>query len=231
MQPYAGTSAEAAPRGVSSRVVIGAVISVLLVGILVAAYLALSQGSSAGKSTITAGDGASQPTSVAASDVPGQPTANPTETPAGAETAAVPAGLGTPMPDEGNEHVAPGTIIIYKNYPPSSGPHYPSTADPGFYEEPVPEGFFVHSMEHGYVVLYYNPDLPDATKKQLKTLMTMLPFDASGKPRLVIVPYTNMTTPLAIAAWRRLLLMKEFNFDEIRTFYQEWVNKGPENVP
>jgi hypothetical protein len=135
------------------------------------------------------------------------------------------------MPDEGNAHVAQGTIIIYKNYPPTSGTHYPSTADPGFYEQPVPEGFIVHSMEHGYIVLYYNPDLPNATKKQLKDLMTMLPLNGSSKPKLIIVPYTNMPTPLAIAAWRRLLLIKEFNFDEIRTFYQEWVNKGPENVP
>jgi hypothetical protein len=40
-----------------------------------------------------------------------------------------------------------------------------------------------------------------------------------------------MSTPLAIAAWDRLLLLNDFNFDEIQTFYQEWVDKGPEDVP
>ena len=233
MQPYAGPSSlTAAPGRISSRVVVGIAIALLVVALLIAAYPALTRGSSSGQNPSATGTAVSQPTSVGVSDVPGLPTPGPTNTPSVTETEAPPAaGLGTPMPDEGNQHVAEGTIIIYKNYPPSSGPHYPSTANPGFYEQPVPEGFFVHSMEHGYVVVYYNPNLPDATKKQLKDLMTMLPLNGSDKPKLIIVPYTNMPTPLAIAAWRRLLLIKEFNFDEIRTFYQEWVNKGPENVP
>jgi hypothetical protein len=213
---------------------------ILVVGIAVATYL-LPRVSSTGQSlSATTGIG-NQPTPAVNGGVSDQPTAaptdrtpNPTDTPPATET--VPpehpaAGLGTPMPDEGNAHVDEGTFIIYKNYPPTSGPHYPRTADPGFYDQPVPEGYFVHSMEHGAIVLYYNPDLPDATKQQLKDLMTMLPFDGSGRVKLVIVPYTNMPTPLAIAAWKRLLLLNVYNFDEIRTFYQEWVDKGPENVP
>jgi hypothetical protein len=208
--------------------VIVAIVGIIVVGTVVAMYLQPRAGGTGQSLSATSGV-ASQPTAMA-TDGPANPTGMPpaTETVQAERPAA---GLGTPMPDEGNGHVDEGTIIIYKNYPPTSGSHYPRTADPGFYEQPVPEGYFVHSMEHGAIVLYYNPDLPDATKQQLKDLMTMLPFDGSGKPRLVIVPYTNMQTPLAIAAWRRLLLMKDYNFDEIRTFYQEWVNKGPENVP
>ncbi len=141
-------------------------------------------------------------------------------------------GIGTPVPNEGNAHVAPGTMIIYRTYPPSSGPHYPSTAPYGFSDVEIPEGYFVHSMEHGAVVLYYRPDVSDAVKQQLKDLFNKLPPSKYGSVKLIVTPYTTgMTTPLAIAAWDRLLLMKEYNFNEILTFYQTWVDKGPESLP
>jgi hypothetical protein len=158
----------------------------------------------------------------------------PGETPAGLQTmvAIRPAeGLGTPMPDEGNTHVGDGEPITYKNYPPTSGTHYNSPSDAGFYDTAVPEGNFVHSLEHGYIVLYYKPDLPDTTKQQLRDLMTQLPNGKYGKVKMVIVPYTNMSTPLAIAAWDRLMLLNSYNPDEVKTFYQTWVDKGPEDVP
>ena len=238
--PYLGPpKSVTAPRRTTSPIVAIVVIGIVAVGIAIAMYLLPGLSGTKQSSSATRGT-AGQPTSIAGGNVLGQPTAttdqttNPTGTPVVIET--VPpdepaAGLGTPMPDEGNAHVADGTLIIYKNYPPTSGSHYPSTANPGFYEQSVPEGYFVHSMEHGAAVLYYNPDLPDATKQKLKELMTQLPLDQYGKVRIIIVPYTNMPTPLAIAAWRRLLLLNDYNFDEIKTFYQQWVDKGPENVP
>jgi len=161
-------------------------------------------------------------------------TVEPNTTPAGLQTmvAIRPAtGLGTPIADEGNTHVADGEPITYKVYPPASGTHYNNPTSAGFYDTTVPEGNFVHSLEHGYIVIYYKPDVPDATKQQLKDLMTQLPLGKYGKVKLVIVPYSNMSTPLAIAAWDRLLLLNQYSPDEIKTFYQQWVDKGPEDVP
>lgn len=154
-----------------------------------------------------------------------QPTAQPTT------QTSIPAGIGTAVPNEGNAHVAEGSSILYKTYPPSSGSHYPSTAPYGFSEIEVPEGYFVHSMEHGAVVLYYRPDVSNEVKQQLRDLFNKLPAGQFGV-QLIVTPYSKgMTTPLAIAAWDRLLLMKEYNFDEIQAFYQSWVNKGPEGGP
>jgi hypothetical protein len=161
-------------------------------------------------------------------------TVEPNSTPAGLQTmvAIRPAtGLGTPVADEGNTHVDDGQPITYKVYPPTSGTHYNNPTAAGFYDTTVPEGNFVHSLEHGYIVIYYKPDVPDATKQQLKDLMTQLPLGKYGKVKLVIVPYTNMSTPFAIAAWDRLLLLNQYSPDEIKTFYQQWVDKGPEDVP
>ena len=140
-------------------------------------------------------------------------------------------GLGTPMPDEGNAHVDEGQAITYKNYPPSSGTHYGTTATYGFSEVPIPDGQSVHSLEHGAVVLYYKPDVSDTIKQQLKETYSRLPLGKYGKVKLVIAPYTNMTTPMAIAAWDRLMLLDSYNYDEIQAFYQQYVDNGPEDVP
>ena len=157
----------------------------------------------------------------------------PTATPATTSTPNPLLGIGTAVPDEGAAHAPLKTVITYTTYPPSSGTHYPDTAPNGFSDVPIPEGYFVHSMEHGAVVLYYRPDISDQVKQQLKDLFNKLTPDKDGQVKLVVVPYTNgMTTPLAIAAWDRLLLMKRTTTSrEIRAFYQNWVNKGPESVP
>jgi len=232
------------PRRDSFPIIMGAVVGMLIVAILVVVYLLLSRNScttQANTNTAT-GNNANPAVQPAGSAVAaGQPTAlamSQSGTSTGSSSAQQtmeanrPAnGLGTPMPDEGNTHVADGTVITYKNYPPSSGTHYSTPAQAGFYDTPQQEGNFVHSLEHGYVVLYYKPDLPDATKQQLKDLMTKLPMSKYNKVKMVIVPYTNMTTPLAIAAWDRLLPMSDYNFDVIQTFYQQYVDRGPEDVP
>jgi hypothetical protein len=229
------------PRRDNFPIIIGAVVGALIVGLFIALYLLLTRNTSPPlQSASTNNPGVSQ-TAPAGSESFDQSTAVtmdrtvvPGETPPGLQTMAAirPAtGLGTPMPDEGNTHVGDGEPITYKNYPPSSGTHYNSPSDAGFYDTTLAEGNFVHSLEHGYIVLYYKPDIPAATKQQLKDLMTQLPNGKYGKVKLVIVPYTNMSTPLAIAAWDRLLLLKSFNADEVKTFYQQWVDKGPEDVP
>ena len=153
-----------------------------------------------------------------------QPTTQPANTPANASLDP----LGTPMPDEGSEHVAPGEPITYTNYPPTSGKHYPGTAELGFSYKEIAEGYLVHSMEHGVIVLYYRPDLPESVKESLRKLFTQLPLDKDGLIKLIVTPYPKLKTPMALAAWTRLLPLSKFDFLQIWTFYHAWVSKGPE---
>ncbi|CAN5561446.1 hypothetical protein BH09MYX1_BH09MYX1_42190 [soil metagenome] len=53
-------------------------------------------------------------------------------------------------------HVDIGTLIQYPTNPPASGPHYPIWAAFQEFSTPVPRPFWVHSLEHGAVVLLYN---------------------------------------------------------------------------
>jgi hypothetical protein len=135
---------------------------------------------------------------------------------------------GTAMPYEGSDHVGPSEPITYTNYPPTSGRHYPGTAEYGFSYKEIAEGFLVHSMEHGAVVLYYRPDLPESVKEKIRKLFTQIPPDKDGLVKLIAVPYPKLQTPMAVAAWTRLLPLSDFDFEQILAFYRAWVSKGPE---
>lgn len=49
-------------------------------------------------------------------------------------------------------------VLEYKSNPPTSGPHYAEPEKPGVYSTPPLDGKLVHSMEHGYVIIWYNCD-------------------------------------------------------------------------
>ena len=57
---------------------------------------------------------------------------------------------------EGQEHVEDGTDIEYGTQPPSSGNHYGTPADAGFYDSAIPEEQAVHNLEHGQIVVWYS---------------------------------------------------------------------------
>ncbi|MEO5951877.1 MAG: DUF3105 domain-containing protein [Chloroflexia bacterium] len=214
------------PRRDMFPILMGGLIGMGVVGIMIIAFLLLNKSNTTTTTTTT------PPTTDTSSG--NLPVSTMVQNPSGQQTmqALRPAtGLGTPVPDEGNTHVDDGTAITYKTYPPSSGTHFNDTAPYGFSEVQLKEGNFVHSMEHGSIVIYYKQSVSADIKQKLKDAYNTLPAGKYGKVKLVTTPYENMTTPLAIAAWDRLLLMNDFNYDEIQTFYTTWVDKGPEDVP
>lgn len=63
---------------------------------------------------------------------------------------------GQAVQDIGREHVPDGTQVQYNSNPPTSGSHYADWTRAGIYEQPIPNGHLVHSLEHGYVIISYN---------------------------------------------------------------------------
>lgn len=63
---------------------------------------------------------------------------------------------GEKMLQDGRDHLPEGTKIYYKFNLPTSGDHYPSWISKGFYDEPRPDGNLVHSLEHGYIIIWYD---------------------------------------------------------------------------
>lgn len=138
--------------------------------------------------------------------------------------------VGIAVPDEGRGHVPEGSAITYKSYPPASGPHYPSPTKADFYSNPVPEGTFVHNLEHGYIVILYKPSVDQATKQQLQQAVQDFPKSKFGTIKLIVAPYDKMDTPITALAWDWKLPLETFDRAQLEQFYRAHVDRGPEDL-
>ena len=141
--------------------------------------------------------------------------------------------IGIKVASEGSaSHVPDGSTLTYKQYPPSSGHHYPSPAPAGISAKAIPEGNWVHSLEHGYIVILYKPSAGGApSEAQLRDIMATFPKEKHGSVKIVITPYDHMDSPITAVAWERQLSLDQFDRDQLLQFYNAYVDHGPEDVP
>ncbi|MFB6221166.1 MAG: DUF3105 domain-containing protein [Halolamina sp.] len=149
-----------------------------------------------------------------------------------------------PLPDRGNEeylqdvqsypemnpsHVSRGSQIDYSTMPPVGGDHHGSTVGAGFYAEQQPLGSVVHSLEHGAVVVYYDPAAIDSeAQDSLKEYASK----HTGTWKSVVVvpsPVEDPENPYVLTAWRYKLTMQEYDARVVRAFLAEYLGRGPEN--
>ena len=139
--------------------------------------------------------------------------------------------MGQQIPDEGYDHVPVGTQVQYRSLPPASGPHYPTPAPTGVYPQGLPPGFWVHSLEHGYIVLLYKPPVSDSLLADFNKMVTDFPRSKYRNVKLVITPYEQMIHPFAVLAWDWRLWMDTFDRDTVLKFYRAHVDRGREDLP
>lgn len=133
-------------------------------------------------------------------------------------------------------HVAEGTDPgPYNSDPPTSGRHYPGTYPAGFYDqadlEALPtlhEGFLVHNLEHGYVILWYNCALLDEEgcsdlKAQIRSVI-----DEHNALKVIAFPRDTLQVPVVMTSWGRLMQMDEFDQLTASRFISANRNKAPE---
>jgi Protein of unknown function (DUF3105) len=149
----------------------------------------------------------------------------------------------TDPPIEGRNHVT--TKVKYKTNPPTSGDHAPpgQQAADGSYVgagivAPEPERY-VHSLEHGRIIIQFKPGLATRRISQLETLFVENSDTDSGFKSIdggyTLLMKNNTTMPYDVAAtaWGHMLACKTFNdrdFDAIRAFRKKYVLQGPEKV-
>ena len=123
----------------------------------------------------------------------------------------------------------------YNSDPPTSGLHYAGATPAGFYDENIytyPEGYLVHSLEHGYVIFWYNCDLLDESaclelKSQIRSVM-----DELGGVKLIAYPWNSIDVPLVMTSWGHMQHFEAFDAGQAKAFYHTNLNKSPEpNVP
>lgn len=127
--------------------------------------------------------------------------------------------------DPGDSHQPSPTFAVN---PPAAGDHLSSAARAGAYRDAQvpPDGQLVHSLEHGYVVYWHSPDLPEDQQAELDRLERAFAGDVivAERPGL-------QDPPVAATAWGRRLLCQEVEPAALTRFAEEYIGKGPENVP
>ena len=136
-------------------------------------------------------------------------------------------------PNGGGQHVAVGTYPNYNSTPATSGPHWnqPPIAPMnwGVYTSAVPEPAAVHNLEHGGIVIWYQPSKIAAA--DLASLTAFVQQQITQEQfKVILVPWSgaNFGHPIAVTAWDWLLYLDTANLDAIRTFIGAHYEQSPE---
>lgn len=127
------------------------------------------------------------------------------------------------------DHVDPGTDLQYEQLPPVGGPHYAGTVNAGFYEQSQAMGDVVHTLEHGAVVVYYDPA---TVTPEARESLTEFANQHTGRWKSVVVvpnPNDDPDAPYVLTAWRTKLTMQEYDARTVRAFLAEYLGRGPEH--
>lgn len=136
-------------------------------------------------------------------------------------------GLVETYASEGAAHVPTGQRVTYRSDPPHSGPHYAQVARPGFYDRPIPDEVIVHNLEHGNIVVFYDPERLNSEDEAYLTRLTRTytgDWDA-----VLAVPRQGMTHPFILSAWRHLLRLDTLDRVLVEAFMDAYRGRGPEN--
>lgn len=134
---------------------------------------------------------------------------------------------GALIPDQGREHVGPGHQHAYNSNPPTSGWHYPQTAEWGAYREELPDETLLHNLEHGGVWISYKSDIAPEMREKLEGF-----YQKWGR-KIIVAPRSKNDSDIALAAWTRLdkFGVSEYSEDRVERFIRAYRNKGPEFIP
>ncbi len=129
--------------------------------------------------------------------------------------------------DQGADHIEVGTPHEpYNSSPPTSGPHYEIPGATEFFTEPQQPETFVHNLEHGMIVIWYDPEAPSETIDQIQDLVRQEPAATAA------VPYADIESPynFALTAWGASQHCELVSQEVVNSFRREYQGKGPEQV-
>lgn len=108
----------------------------------------------------------------------------------------------------------------YDLSPPPGGDHLGQWAPCRFYDEPVPDGNMVHSLEHGAVWIAYDPVLDDASVAAIAAAV-------DGDPYVAASPYPGVDSPVVMVAWGLRLRLDAVDDARFGAFVDEFA-QGPQ---
>jgi hypothetical protein len=134
-------------------------------------------------------------------------------------------------PLEGGQHLPLCAPLTYGTNPPSSGNHYPLWAAYRSYDRAIPRGFWVHSLEHGAVVITYNcpGGCPDEVA-DVQAFVDGLPTDCGTERRVILTPDPDLDVRFAASAWGWTLRANCFDRGAFSAFFTDHYNHAPEAI-
>jgi Protein of unknown function (DUF3105) len=152
---------------------------------------------------------------------------------------------GVAQPDDGSAHVADGancreapptcelTANPYSSLPAASGPHWLTPASWGVYATAQEESQLIHNLEHGGIVIWYDPAALDtagiAALSQFVDAQTA--SGISGRFKFILSPWGGtdpLPAPVVASAWRYLLELETADTDAIDEFARARYGRSPE---
>jgi hypothetical protein len=131
----------------------------------------------------------------------------------------------------------PNQKVRYRTNPPTDGEHYQIPEDDGIYNRAPPDSHLVHNLEHGRIIIWVKPTLPESARANIRALVD------EDSYQMVLVPRANMPYQVATSAWGRdpvplgtgyLMGCSRYSdqiFDAIRAFREKHRSNGPEPIP
>jgi hypothetical protein len=153
--------------------------------------------------------------------------------------------LGVQHPDSGNAHVAVGTTCRspqapcgadpYSSLPATSGPHWDPSgiANWGVYSTPQNESQLVHNLEHGGIVIWYDPDrlAAEGVETLSQYVTRQNESGVSGRYKFILTPWggeDELPSAVVATSWRWLLELDEADTGAIEAFASEHYGIAPE---
>jgi hypothetical protein len=134
--------------------------------------------------------------------------------------------------DDGGGHVGdcqPGGP--FSSVPATSGSHWTDPAQWGVYAPATPayEAQVVHNLEHGGIVVWYQPAL--LNPEGIQALTDYVHQQVRGaKFKMILSPWTGQDFghPIAVTAWNWLLYLDSADIGQVRAFVDAHYGKAPE---
>jgi hypothetical protein len=124
--------------------------------------------------------------------------------------------------DHGVQSRGHDNTVVYEEtgLPPVGGIHADRWQRCGIYDQPVNTANAVHSLEHGIVWVTYHPDLPADEVAELQDL-------ARGESHVLVSPFPNQSSQIALTAWGFQLSLDDAGDDRIEAFMNRYL-QGPQ---
>jgi hypothetical protein len=116
--------------------------------------------------------------------------------------------------------------VVYESIPPTTGDHSPSAAPCGVHGTQIPDGLFVHSLEHGAVGVLYDPQ-----QVEVDTIRDIEAKVGEFDDRTISAPYAGTETPITLTSWTKLMRLDSYDEDTVDEYIDAFRGKGPENLP